>query len=431
MRINTNISSMIGNNQLRSTGLKLDGGAEKLSSGLQVNRGADDPSGLAILTSMKARTGGLTTANQNAQDCISFLQLRDSAMAEINDCINRIRELAVRAANEATLTADDRLKLQAEAGALVNQINQINTTAKFNGKKVFGPSFSEVPGGFGGAIVHPGQTYISVDLASMAVAGVVEIYGAWYDGAAAFPDFNLLSPDGTEAFGYLYATYGAPGVSDFLGDTGTVTAPAITSATSVQYSGYNGYAGSGGWDEESFIITDPAPGQWTIIIDNEQPVPKKYGLFFNTPAVDPEEKDRGQIGAENDENTQVIRLGMFEVSSFALGVSAAFSSTALAQAAISSLDNALERLNDRRADTGTLINRIQHIINDNMAEVINVEASRSRIEDTDMAREIVDYTKSQILSQTGIDATKIANMSGKSVLDLVGITLQSVGSTVG
>jgi len=127
---------MIGNNQLRATGLKLNGGAEKLSSGLQVNRGADDPSGLAILTSMKARTGGLTTANQNAQDCISFLQLRDSAMAEINDCINRIRELAVRAANEATLTADDRQKMQAEAGSLVNQINKINATVKFNGVRV-------------------------------------------------------------------------------------------------------------------------------------------------------------------------------------------------------------------------------------------------------------------------------------------------------
>ncbi len=430
MRVNTNISSMIGNNQLRATGLKLNGGAEKLSSGLQVNRGADDPSGLAILTSMKARTGGLTTANENAQDCISFLQLRDSAMAEINDCINRIRELAVRAANEATLTADDRQKLQAEAGTLVNQINQINATVKFNGVRVFGPSFSEVPGGFG-ALVHPGQTYISVDLASMAVAGVVEIFGAWYDGAAAFPDFNLLSPDGTEAFGYLYATYGAPGVSDFLGGGGTVSAPVITSATSVNYSGWAGYAGSGGWDEESFTITDPAPGQWTIIIDNEQPIPKKYGLFFNEPAVDPEEKDRGQIGADNDENTQVVRLGMFEVSSFALGVSASFTSTALAQASINSLDNALDSLNNRRADTGTMINRIQHIINDNMAEVINVEASRSRIEDTDMAREIVDYTKSQLLSQTGIDATKIANMSGKSALDLVGMTLQSVGSKVG
>lgn len=424
---------MIGNNQLRSTGLRLNGGAEKLSSGLQVNRGADDPSGLAILTSMKARSGGLTTANQNAQDCISFLQLRDSAMAEINDCINRIRELAVRAANEATLTADDRQKMQAEAGSLVNQINKINTTVKFNGVRVFGPSFSEVPGGLN-QLVHPGQVYISVDLASMAVGGVVTIYGAWYDGDNWFPDFNLLSPDGTEAFGYLYDWFAPPGVSAYVGgpvSETVTTGDGITSATSVQYSGYQGYVGSGGWDEESFVITDPAPGQWTIIIDNEQEVPKKYGLFFNEPAVDPEEKDRGQIGAENDENTQVIRLGMFEVSSFALGVSASFSSTALAQASISSLDNALDSLNNRRADTGTMINRIEHIINDNMAEVINVEASRSRIEDTDMARQIVDYTKSQILDQTGIDATRIANMSGQSALDLVGMTLQSVGSKVG
>ncbi|HOC93521.1 MAG TPA: flagellin [bacterium] len=122
---------------------------------------------------------------------------------------------------------------------------------------------------------------------------------------------------------------------------------------------------------------------------------------------------------------------MFEVSSFALGVSASFTSTALAQASINSLDNALDSLNNRRADTGTMINRIEHIINDNMAEVINVEASRSRIEDTDMAREIVDYTKSQLLNQTGIDTTRIANMSGQTALDLVGMTLQSVGSKVG
>ncbi len=383
------------------------------------------------MTSMKARTGGLTTANQNAQDCVSYLQLRDAAMAEVNDCINRIRELAVRAANEATLTADDRQKMQAEAGSLVNQINQINTTVKFNGMRVFGPGFSEVPGGLV-ALVHPGQVYISVDLASMAIAGVVEINGCWFDGTDDFPDFNLLSPDGTEAFGYLYATYGAPGVTAYLGGGGTVSAPAITSATSVNYSGWAGYAGSGGWDEESFTITDPAPGQWTIIIDNERAgAPLNYGVFFNEPPVEPEEKDRGQIGADNDENTQVVRLGMFEVSSFALGVSASFTSTALAQASINSLDNALDSLNNRRADTGTMINRIEHIINDNMAEVINVEASRSRIEDTDMAREIVDYTKSQLLNQTGIDTTRIANMSGQTALDLVGMTLQSVGSKVG
>lgn len=437
MRINTNTDVLVSLNFARINGQSVSLGTERISSGLRVNRGSDDPSGLAILKSMKAQSGGLRAANLNAQDSISYLQLRDAAMAEVGEMIKRLRDLAVRAANDATLTAEDRNRMSAEAGALVDNINNIDENTKFNGVNVFNRSFETVPGGLY-QFVHPGQVFISVDLAAIAAAsgGVVDIYGAWYDGAVAFPDFNLISPDGTEAFGYLYAAHEnvPPGtVEAYMGGAGPQAVNrgnpdnfglgTMDSADRIEYAGWAGYPGAGGWDEESFRVTNPAPGTWTIVIDNEQPLDKKYGIFFNEPAVAPIERDRSQIGPDNDEARFVVHLEEFQVTTTALGVSANFSTAANASASISALDAAFEKLNGHRNDDGARINRMKTIVNDNTNQIINLEASRSGIEDADMAKEFVSLTRAQVISAANTDAINKAINNIESILEYFNMTI--------
>jgi len=392
---------------------------ERLSSGLRIVNSSDDPSGKKLVAAYKTQANGLRVANKGLQDAISFLQVRASAMDMASEIIQRLRDLAVRASSDTTLTAADRTNMATEADGLIDSLNLLNDEASFNGILVFGPSFSTVPGG-SSALVHAGQVSMSVDLASYAASngGVADIYGAWYDGAAMFPDFNLISPDGTEAFGYLYYAHESvpPGtVEAYVGGGGvqtvnngaadpihglhTVSLGTMNSATSIKYSGYAGYAGAGGWQEESFKVTNPAAGLWTIIVDNEQPVAKKFGIFINEPAIDPVDRDYVQVTAGYNMRMQI---GMYEINSLSLGVSADYSSAANAQATLSSLDDAISNLADRMTENSAMIGNIEKILDDNQVALTESENALSRIQDADVASEMTNLTRYQILSMAGV-----------------------------
>lgn len=429
----TNDAANRANNYARQNNSVIYNATERISSARFINRGSDNPSGLGIASGMKSRLGGLRMANANIQDAIGFLNLRDQAMAETGDILLRLKELAVRASNEATLTAEDLKKMNAEASTLIGAMNQINDDTKFNERKVFDTSFAIVPGGSFGFYTGGIKT-ASIDLRSiyLSTGAPVTLRFTWFDGAAAFPDANLLSPDGTEGFGWLYSpANGAPGVTESYGeDSGVVTITAgdvdafnpartMNSADSIVYSGWDPGVNAQGYFEETFVIDNPAAGLWTTIIDNEQPVDKLYGIFVNTPSTAPLETDRVQIGPDSDEATQAFRLTYFQVDSFALGVSASFTSATSSQLSLDSIDNAIQTLNTRRAEDGARVNKLMHVLDDNMAEIINVEAARSHIEDADMAQQITTLTKSQILSQSNASASIQANASPSVILDLI------------
>lgn len=383
-------------------------GIERLSSGVRVNSAADDPSGVAMINNTTSQLKRTQAAGENIQDTISFLQIREAAAGQVEDMVMRIRDLAVKAANEATMTTEQRSTLQSEATELVNAINKVNDMTTFNGRQAFQLSFQTVPGGTGG-LVQPGQARVSVDLSSYGTT--VDIYASWYNGFSMFPDLNLLSPDGTEAFGYLYVANGPhPGVNAYIGGTGqqTVANPTIHSATSVKYWGYDGYTGSGGWDEEKFTIVDPAPGLWTLIVDNEQATPIDWGIFINEPAIDPTPHDLVLVGADFNAST-TMHLGNYQVNSVALSLGADFSSAPNARNSISNLDDVLKTLSDHRTTDGTMINIFQEQLKDNVAAATQLSSTRSKIQDADMASEITSFAKSQIISQASVNMLAGAN----------------------
>lgn len=133
MRINHNISALKGNNQLRITNNALDKSLEKLSSGYRINRAADDAAGMAISRKMKTQIEGLEQASRNASDGISVIQTAEGALNEVGAMLQRMRELAVQAAN-GTNTGEDRMAIQQEINELNSEINRISTDTEFNTK---------------------------------------------------------------------------------------------------------------------------------------------------------------------------------------------------------------------------------------------------------------------------------------------------------
>lgn len=131
MRINHNISALKANNQLSKTNTALDSSLEKLSSGYRINSAADDAAGLAISEKMRTQISGLDQASRNASDGISVIQTAEGALVEVESMLQRMRELAVQAAN-GTYTTSDRVAIQSEIDQLNQEITRISETTEFN-----------------------------------------------------------------------------------------------------------------------------------------------------------------------------------------------------------------------------------------------------------------------------------------------------------
>ncbi len=135
LRINQNITALNAHRNLTQTDSALAKSLERLSSGLRINRAADDAAGLAISEKMRGQINGLTQASRNAQDGISLIQTAEGALNETHSILQRMRQLAVQAAND-TLTLDDRIEIQREVDQLKLEINRIANTTEFNTKKL-------------------------------------------------------------------------------------------------------------------------------------------------------------------------------------------------------------------------------------------------------------------------------------------------------
>ncbi|MCB0874139.1 MAG: flagellin FliC [Actinobacteria bacterium] len=139
LRIYNNVEATNAHRQLQSTAITMSKTMEKLSSGLRINRAADDAAGLAVSEEMRTKIRGMGVASRNAQDGVSLVQVADGALAGVNDMLQRMRDLAVQAAN-GTLTDSQRSNLDSELQALMQEVNRVSTDTEFNGIKILSGS---------------------------------------------------------------------------------------------------------------------------------------------------------------------------------------------------------------------------------------------------------------------------------------------------
>jgi flagellin len=284
MIINHNLSAMFADRALKVTQVFLNKDMEKLSSGLRINRAGDDASGLAVSEKLRSQIRGLNQASTNAQNGISFIQTTEGYLQESQDILQRLRELAIQAAN-GIYTEEDRMYIQVEVSALVDEVDRIASHAQFNGMNLLTGRFARMTG------------------ANAVTASMWLHIGANMDQR-----------------------------------------------------------------KQVFIGTMTAKGLGIRIADESF------------------------ISLEDPSNANM---------------------------AIGTLDAALKIVNKQRADLGAYQNRLEHVVRGLDIGSENLQASESRIRDTNMANQMVDYVKNQILTQSGTAMLAQANQRATSILQLL------------
>lgn len=401
MRINHNLMSMNTNRQLGVNRGATQKSLEKLSSGLRINRAGDDAAGLAISEKMRGQIRGLDQASRNSSDSISLIQTAEGALNETHSILQRMRELAVQSAND-TNTDDDRNELQAEVKQLVSELDRIANTTEFNTKKLLDGSAKGVAAEISGSVKVNNNSALAIDETSLASLQAAAGTDSLKDGAYMLirvnddattatvdtADYKLIGPDGKE----------------------------ITLSTSSDIQ-----VGTNGLTFATSIIGTAAANTLTITgLDEKMAVGESMTFVLGKHEDATSELDNsimGQIGA-NSGQTMFISIGSMKAED--IGVSDIdISSKWGAATAIETVNNAISKVSHQRSSLGAIQNRLEHTINNLDTASENLQASESRIRDVDMAKEMTEYTKNNILTQAAQAMLAQANQQPQSVLQLL------------
>ena len=393
MRINHNLMSMNTNRQLGVNRGATQKSLEKLSSGLRINRAGDDAAGLAISEKMRGQIRGLDQASRNSSDSISLIQTAEGALNETHSILQRMRELAVQSAND-TNTDADRKELQAEVKQLVSEIDRIANTTEFNTKKLLDGSAKGVAAEVDGSLNVNNNSAIKFDDASLSSVSAAAKTGAAKNGAYTIvkisnngdaDDFKIIGPDGK----------------------GVATADlTVTDANTITFGANITGAGSTLTTTNS-LFTDMEVGEsMTFVFGKHEAASSELDNSI-----------MGQIGA-NSGQTMFISIGSMKAED--IGVKDVDISTKWGAAtAIETVNNAISKVSHQRSSLGAIQNRLEHTINNLDTASENLQASESRIRDVDMAKEMTEYTKNNILTQAAQAMLAQANQQPQSVLQLL------------
>lgn len=385
-QINTNVSAMNAYRNLSMTQNDMSKSLEKLSSGLRINRAADDAAGLALAEGLKSQVGGLTVASRNAQDGIGVVQTAEGALTEVHSILQRMRDLAVQAGNDSN-NAESRGAIKTEVDGLTAELGRIAQNTNFNGTKLLDGSNSSLSfqvgadGGDGNQIVVDLNADVSTLAASLSSAP-----------AGTRINVDAFATNGTATIGagdHVF-TSTKDGVTKEV-TVSVATAPASVEDYAAQLSADKNFSSS-----FSVAVERNANGTGTGIVVTA--------------------KDGG-VASYTDANG-LSDAGV--VTPPAGGAGLDFSSAGGAKAAISILDTKIAEISSARAELGAVQNRFESTIKNVNVSIENLSAAESRIRDTDMAKEMADFTRSSILSQAGTAMLAQANQMNQGVLQLLG-----------
>ena len=445
---------MIANTQLGRTETALDKAIERLSSGLRINKAEDDAAGMAISKKMHTQIKALEQSNRNSSDGISVVQTAESALSEIEDMLQRMRELSVQAADE-TYSIDDKTAIQLEINQLAEEIDRVSTDTEYNTMPLldgtlsrrayadvndvymlsmsatiisgdysfeveeparraavlankFNTTITEAEAGSifinGGEVkVEAGQDFDKVyqnivDMCNLA-GGTVEDFGG------SFSIMNKLYGSGEEisvkfSNEALAMKFGmdlenvAPGIDCKvnLGEGFSQTAVATAEGGKIKIQ-----------DVNNFEMIIEVPGD--ITIDNCNMKVTELGIMDI------------QVGANEG---QQLKLDIPKVNCHILGVDALVVNTHIgATIAINKLDNAIAEISSLRSKLGAYQNRLENSVSSLNTYTENITAALSRIEDCDMAQEMTNYTAENVISQAATSVMAQANERPQSILQLL------------
>lgn len=436
MRIQHNIAALNSYRNLTNNNSSVSKNLEKLSSGYRINRAGDDAAGLAISEKMRAQITGLETAQKNANDGISLVQTAEGALTEVHSMLNRMVELADQSANGTYDDKTDRNNLQKELNSLKSEIDRISEGTNFNGINLLDGSL-----GGGSAVLEDADTAVGKSFGTAGLSG----------GTAADDKFIVSSWGGING-----------GNGDYTVATGTIDADgsftagnATTDRDIIITRAYTDADGNAA--QENFVLKLD-----DVLTAVDKDGKAKTGADLNTSAdgdvytLDLSAAGLGKIqmqavdaGADTDilealngaagtidkaagngaltlqigdtaEDFNQLEVSVGDMSARALGLNAVDISTqAGAKAAVDLIKDAINQVSGTRGDLGAIQNRLEHTINNLSVTTENMTAAESRIRDVDMAKEMMTYTKNNILVQASQAMLAQANQIPQGVLQLL------------
>jgi len=389
--INTNVKSLVAQNALTTNNRSLSTSMEQLSTGKRINSAQDDAAGFAIAQKMTAQIRGLNQAVRNAGDAISLVQTAEGALVEVNNMLQRMRELSVQSATDSNV-ATDKQALHNEFNQLRLEINRVATNTQWNGRNILDQGYT------GNGAANPGlykfqvganasQTidltignYTTNDQSTQstkaAVATTTSASGPSHGTAAA--QISTLTISGTTVLGdVITTTVGDKSYTHKVVAGTSTAAQTVTEIAAAISSGLGTITGVGvGASAGVLTFTASSTGKVFDISTSQG------GLLANIRTSD--------ISTQSGANS-----------------------------AISALDAAITTVNTGRAEMGSTMNRLQYA-SDNLTNIsTNTAESRSRIQDTDYATATTELARSQIIQQAATAMLAQANQSGQSVLALL------------
>lgn len=411
MIINHNMNALNAHRNMGVNNTAAGKSMEKLSSGLRINRAGDDAAGLAISEKMRGQIRGLEQSSRNASDGISMIQTAEGALNETTNILQRMRELAVQSAND-TNTADDREQLQKEMTQLGEEIDRIANNTEFNTKKLLNGNMGAATTATKGTVVNSGglDTNTADDTVLTALKdangnslGIAEddVITVTWSVNGTQKTASLTVQAATEMSELLTKISDDGTVEDAEIDGGAITITAKDTGAAGQINGLS-------------IEVKSASGTRKEAASNAL-------SSFATGAQASDTRTDGsanlQIGANGG---QQLNLSIEDMRATSLGVkNLQVGTQSQANTAINVIDEATKRVSSERANLGAAQNRLEYTISnlDNTAE--NLTSAESTLRDVDMAKEMMEYSKNNILSQAAQSMISQANQQPQNVLQLL------------
>lgn len=373
--VNTNVSALVAQRHLTNATDMLNQSMERLSSGKRINSAKDDAAGLQISNRLQAQMRGLDVAVRNANDGISIMQTAEGAMNEVTNIMQRMRDLSLQSANGSNSKAE-RVALQEEVGALNDELNRIAESTSFGGRKLlngtFGTSSFQIGASAGEAV--------QVELKSMRSDGLDMGGFSYLSKGKAGSDWQVSSNANQFTMSF----------TNRLGETEQIRINAKAGNDIEELATYI----NGQTDKVSASVNEK--GQLQIFMAGQE---TSGTISFSGELAN-------ELGMALQEYQAVDNIDITSVGG--------------AQQAVAVLDTAMKYVDSHRAELGAYQNRFNHAISnlDNIHE--NVAASRSRIQDTDYAKETTQMVKHQILQQVSTSILAQAKQAPNLVLSLLG-----------
>ncbi|WP_345794820.1 flagellin [Thauera sp. JM12B12] len=387
--INTNVASLNAQRNLTNSQGSLATSLQRLSSGLRINSAKDDAAGLAISERMNSQIKGLSVATRNANDGISLAQTAEGALVEVGNNIQRIRELAVQAAN-ATNSQSDRDALQAEVKQLVSEIDRVANNTSFNGTKLLDGSFTNQVFQIG---ADSGQTIGINNIVDSNVNSLGKAQFAAAQTSTAAYAAGTATAAGTIS-GMVINTVAIDTVNIAIGDDAAKVTDNVISAINNKM------------DQTGVYASKDSTGKLTL---TSLDAGKDFAFTDGTQA-----DGTGITAAGTGIAAALASAG---TTNYAKDIN--ISSFTGAQKAIEIAEKALTSINSARAELGAVQNRFSSTIANLQATSENISASRGRIVDADFATETANLTRGQILQQAGTAMLAQANGLPQNVLSLL------------